>query len=105
MARKFDLKAKPTFKCMVGIPIPGARAPIDVEFTFKAKTRDEFKEFVDSLRGREDVDVVMEIASGWDLEDAFNAENVAELIQNYIGSARAIMDKYIAELTAARVGN
>jgi len=27
------------------------------------------------------------------------------LLQNYIGSARVIIEKYLAELTAARLGN
>lgn len=101
---KFNLNAIPTFKSKVAIPVPGAKS-VDVEFTFKHRTRDQFKEFVDSLEGREDVDVILDIASGWDLEDAFDEDNIDALIQNYMGSARAIIEIYINELTSARAKN
>lgn len=101
---KFSLSVKPTFTAKVGIPIPG-KSPEPVEFTFKGRTRDEFKEFIESLSEREDADVVMDICSGWELEDAFDRENVEVLIQNYLGAARAIIEKYLSELTQARLGN
>jgi hypothetical protein len=102
--QKFSLSIKPTFKAKVAIPVPGATAEL-VEFTFRGRTRDEFKAFVDSLKDREDVEVVMDIASGWELDDAFDAENVEVLCQNYLGAARAIIEKYLSELTQARLGN
>lgn len=101
---QFSLTAKPTFKSKVEIPIPGDKSAT-VEFIFKGRTRDEFKAFVESLADREDVDVILDLASGWDLEDAFEKENVELLTQNYIGSARAIIEKYLSELTAARTKN
>jgi len=101
---KFTLTPSPTFKAKVGIPVPG-NGTTAVEFTFKGRTRDEFKTFIDELANREDVDVIMDIASGWELEDAFDKENVEELIQNYLGAARAIIEKYLSELTQARLGN
>lgn len=101
---KFNLSVSPTFKAKVLIPIPGKTAE-PVEFTFKGRTRDEFRKFVDDLKDREDVNVVMDIASGWDLEDAFDEVNVEILTQNYLGAARAIIEKYLNELTQARLGN
>lgn len=101
---KFNLSAVPTFKAKVAIPVPGAK-PVDIEVTFKHRTRDAFKEFVENLEGREDVDVILDIASGWDLEDAFDKDSLEELTQNYIGSARAIIETYIGQLTNARTGN
>jgi hypothetical protein len=101
---KFSLSIKPTFTAKVSIPVPGKTAE-PVEFTFKGRTKDEFKDFVDNLSGREDVDVIMDIASGWELEDAFDKENVELLTQNYLGAARAIIEKYLSELTQARLGN
>jgi hypothetical protein len=101
---KFSLNANPTFKAKVEIPVPGDKSAT-VEFLFKGRSRDAFKAFIDSLKDREDVDVLMDIASGWDLEDAFDKENVELLTQNYLGAARAIIEKYLAELTAARLGN
>lgn len=101
---KFSLAVKPTFKAKVSIPVPG-QAPELVEFTFKARSRDDFKEFIDGLKDREDVDVILDIASGWELEDAFDKDNLELLTQNYLGAARAIIEKYLSELTQARLGN
>ena len=100
----FSLTAKPTFKCKVDIPIPGDK-PATVEFIFKGRTREQFKAFIESLVDREDADVILDLASGWDLEDSFDLENIELLIQNYLGAAKAIIEKYLSELTAARTKN
>lgn len=101
---KFSLTAKPTFPATVAIPVPGAEAE-EIKFTFKGRTRDEFKKFMDGLEGRNNVDVILDVASGWELEDVFNPENVALLDQNYIAAAASILDKYILEMNKARRGN
>jgi hypothetical protein len=101
---KLILTPSPTFKAKVSIPVPGS-APVDVEFTFKGRTRTAFKDFVDSLKDREDVDVLMDICSGWELEDAFNRENIEALNESYLGASRAVIEKYFAEITNARLGN
>lgn len=104
MAVKFSLTPNPTFKRDVAIPVPGGKTA-SINFTFKHKTRDEFKAFLEGLEGREDVDIILEVASGWGLEDAFDEDNVTELTQNYLGSARAVLDTYVSELAGARKGN
>lgn len=101
---KIKLTASPTFKSPVMIPVPGGR-PASVEFTFKGRTKDEFRDFVDGIEGRDDVSLILDIASGWDLDDPFGKETVEQLLQNYMGSARAILDKYMGELMGARLGN
>lgn len=105
---KFTLAVSPTFKAKVLIPIPGKQAE-SVEFTFKGRTREEFKEFVDAIQTGEgqnaDVDTVMDIVSGWELDDAFDRENVERLTQNYLGAARAVIETYFTELTQARTKN
>ena len=101
---KFSLTANPTFKALVDVPVPGGKSAA-VEFTFKSRTRDEFRLFIDGLGDRLDVEVIMDMASGWDLEDPFDQANVELLTQNYLGAARAVIEKYLSELTAARLGN
>ena len=101
---KFSLAAAPTFKARVLVPVPGKSAE-PVEFTFKGRTREQFKDFVESLKDREDADVILDIASGWELEDAFDKDNIELLTENYLGAARAIIEKYLSELTQARLGN
>jgi hypothetical protein len=101
---KFSLTASPTFKAKVAIPIPGDKA-VDIEFIFKGRTREAFKDFIDSIKDRDDSEVIMDIASGWDLDDAFEKDNIEKLTQNYLGAARAVIEKYLSELTQARLGN
>jgi hypothetical protein len=101
---KLSLTLKPTFTAKVPIPIPGSGVE-PVEFIFKARTRMQFAEFVDALKDRPDVDVILDIASGWELEDAFGKEMVEKLCDSYMGAARAIIETYLQELTQARLGN
>lgn len=102
---KFTLDPAPTFKKKVPLPVPGAGFE-DVEFTFKHRTKDEFKQFVDGLAEQtDDVQLMLDIACGWELEDAFDKENIGRLLQGYFGSARAVLGTYIDELSKARLGN
>ena len=113
---KFTLTPKPTFACVVDIPLHGgATAP--VEFQFKHRTKAEFKEFFEGLKLPETVDgepkqdgpqdsaVLLDVASGWNLDEPFNAESLEKMAQNYMGSPQAIVSAYFAELTGARVKN
>lgn len=104
---KLVLAASPTFAANVAIPVPGKK-PVNVEFKFKARTKDAFKAFIDSITDgsdREDVDVILDVACGWELDDPFERDNIETLAQNYIGAARAIIETYIAEMTATRQKN
>ena len=101
---KLSLAIAATFKAIVSIPVAGGKAA-DVEFIFKHRTRDDFKEFIENLHGAEDVDALMDIASGWDLDEPFGKEAIEKLVQRYMGSAQAVLDVYIRELTGARSKN
>lgn len=101
---KFTLNIAPTFKAPVDIQIPGGKSAV-VEFTFKYRERKEFKEFMDSLPGSEDVDVLMDVASGWDLDEPFDAEHVTKMTERFMGSAQSILDVYLKEMTGARAKN
>lgn len=101
---KLSLSANPTFESTVQIPVPGGK-PAPVKFKFKAKTKDDFKTFLESLADRSDVDVILEIACGWDLDDAWGKDTVVQLEQNYIGATKAVLETYIKDLSGARLGN
>jgi hypothetical protein len=101
---KFNLTVNPTFKAPVNIAIPGGKA-VDVEFTFKYRNKDELKEFVDEMKGKTDVVLIEEMASGWELDDPFNAESLEKLTQNYPGSSMGITQVYISELQGVRAKN
>lgn len=104
---KLQLTASPTFKAKVPIPVAGIAKPVEIEFTFKHKNRTDYQAFIESLGAFEDdTAMILEIASGWELEDAYTAENVRRLTEQHIGSALAVLNKYIAEQSgAAKVKN
>ena len=101
---KITLNPDPTFQATVVIPVPGGNTG-EVKFTFKGRTRAEYLAWIDSLEGRSDIDAVMDCVSGWDMSEPFSQENVAILLNAYVAAGRAIIDKYFAELTNARLGN
>lgn len=98
------LSPDPTFKSKVDIPIAGAK-PFVVEFVFRHKSKDQLKEWLDSMQDKEDADAILEVASGWDQPDAFDRDSLVKLAQNRIGSVGAIIAKYISELADKRLGN
>lgn len=102
---KFTLTPQPTFKHKVKLPVPGAGF-VEVEFTFKHRSKTEFQEFMELAKDQsDDVALVMDVASGWELQDVFDKDNVEKLVDNYVGAARAIFTTYVEELIKARVGN
>jgi hypothetical protein len=98
------LKPDPTFFAKVSIPVPGAK-PASVKFQFRHKTKDEAEKWRQSVDGRDDVELILDIACGWDLAEAFDEENVGFLVQNYIGAGIAVVRTYLEELAGARLGN
>lgn len=103
---KLKLNPEPTFKAKVGIPVPGAR-PVDVEFTFKYRTREQMLEFFerDGADDEKDEQTLAHVVVGWDLDDEFTPENVARLCNNYPGAGKAIFARYLEESSGARAKN
>lgn len=100
---KLKLTAEPTFTAPVEIPVAG-KDPVKVSFTFKHRSKDEMTEWLKE-KYESDEKAVMECAIGWELDDAFTAENVALLCQSYIAATGSILSAYIAEMRGARVKN
>ena len=104
---KLKLQPDPTFKAKVPVGVPGA-PDVEVEFVFKYRNRDEFLAFLEPLQKDDaafDAGLVMAMCQGWDLLDAFSAENVALLCLNYVSAPRAVFEAYGRELTKARAKN
>lgn len=108
--KKFSLEVAPTFKAPVQIQIPGAGEGTIV-FTFKHRTKAELKEFSNLLTaaagddGPKDTEVLLDIASGWDLDEPFDAASLEKLTQRFMGAAQAVIAAYFNELTGARAKN
>ena len=101
---KLALVAAPVFRALVPISVAGGAA-VEVEFTFKHRTKTALDEFVKSRAKKQDAESVLAMAEGWELSDEFNAVNVELLLQNYIGAALAVYRVYIDQLVQARLGN
>lgn len=101
---KLSLKANPTFPAVVEIPVAGGES-VKVKFTFKHKTKTDLDAFITSRPGTSDTDSLMDMAEGWDLEDAFTRENADLLLENYIGAAVATYRAYVDELVKAKAKN
>lgn len=103
---KLKLDPNPTFDYAVAIPVAGGD-PVAVRFTFKHRSRKDVLAWVESLKDSEstDVDQVMAVATGWELDDAFTREHVEALCENYGGASRAILDTYMREIRGAREKN
>lgn len=101
---EIQIKAEPTFEEKVGIPVPG-KGVVDVMFTFKHRTKDEFKKFIAESKDVDGVEYVLKVASGWEFTDDFNKKNIAMLLQNYHGAENAIATTYTKSLIGARVKN
>jgi hypothetical protein len=101
---KLSLNPSPTFKAKAPIHVPGGRKA-EIEFIYKYRDADEFKEFTETLEGRKDIEILMDIASGWDLDEPFDEKNVEKMAKNYLGSARSALETYLNELMGARAKN
>lgn len=108
--------------------LDGTDAVIDV--TFKYRTRTEFGAFLDEIYAENNVakhdanedkssllerayqtgverhaDQIMRAAEGWSLDEAFNAENVQALCDEFPAAALAIMSVYQHAINEGRLGN
>lgn len=101
---KLSINAAPTFKAKVGIPVAGGES-VEVEHTFKHRTKDELDEFVASRIDKTDAETYLEMVSGWDFAEEFSEESVKAMLQNHIGAGVAAYKVYIDELVKAKVKN
>lgn len=102
--QKFNLSANPTFKAKVAIPVAGGK-PADIEFIFKHRNKDALKDFIEEMKEKEDLELLQDLVTGWDIDDPFDAESLEKLVQNYPGSALAIYQAYMVEMSGARAKN
>ena len=101
---KLKLVASPTFRATVGIPVAGG-PDVPVQFVFKHRTKTDLEVWISSRADKGDAESFMEMVEGWDLEDAFNADSVNLLLENYIGTALATYRVYVDELVKNKLKN
>lgn len=101
---KLTLTPNPTFSAKVGISVPG-KGKVPTEFTFKHMSRKEVLAWVEASKDKSDVDCVMDIATGWELDDPFTRENVEALCDTYMSAGAEIVSAWMAELRGAQLKN
>lgn len=103
---KFTLATEATFK--LPVPIPRLGLPdAELEVTYKARSADEMAELDKRFREQavDDVTAVLEVASGWELPDAFTADALKEVQVKHPGFAGALVKAYFREFERVRLGN
>ena len=107
----FVLKAAPTFRAKVEIPVPGEGGR-SIDFVFRHKRRSELKLFIGEATGRDDIDVLTEVIADWSgvadcdgVAVAYSVEALSSLIDLCPGAGAAILAGYIKELVEGRTKN
>lgn len=101
------------FKLTLG-PLPDFILPVKFvmpngeEYTIRFKVKHRSSEEIQEIYAREkvtDAQFITELATGWDLEEEFNEENIETLIRYYPGVALALTQNYIKALAGQRAKN
>lgn len=101
---KITLGRLPDFKLPVKIVMPNGDDG-EVIFTVRHLKIDEIQEIYNSESIKNDVEMIMHLATGWDLEDEFNAENVKELVSLFPAISIQIFKSYMGAAIGQRAKN
>lgn len=102
----FKLQPNPTFKAKVGISIAGQTRPAEIEVEYRYLSKAKVKEFFDNLGGKNDAEALSEIIVSWSgVEEAFSAEALGELVDNYPAASADLFDTFRRELLEAKRKN
>lgn len=106
----FNFNPVPTFVAPVPLSVPGLVKPLDVSFTFRHKTKDALKVWLDNANKKPDHELLDEVIASWDIKAdgeavPYTLSNLATLLANYSPSHGEIFQAYIRELTQAKQKN
>ena len=106
----FKISPKPTFPADVEIATPIGVATLKLEFKHLGKAK--LKELHETAQKQADIETLSQIVVGWsevfDAEGnsvAFNADNLAQLIDGYPSAPFEIYQAYLSAANGARVKN
>ncbi|MGN7901478.1 phage tail assembly chaperone [Pseudomonas sp. 22373] len=125
---KIKIAQNPTFTALVQVPRIGGEA-VPVEFQFRYMDRVALSAMFDRWNKARDAwtekaqkdgatweevtageislqaEQLGEIVTGWDLEDEFSAEAIADLVRTCTGAPKAVIDAFQSAYSPARLGN
>lgn len=100
---KLSLTALPDFKLPVKFKLANDQ-DVEVIFTVKHKKTSELQELL-SKENLSTKELIMTIASDWDLEEEYNEDNVNEFSDLFPASTVALTTAYMQALAGQRVKN
>jgi hypothetical protein len=106
----FNLNPAPTFQAAVGLSVPGVAQPLEVQFTFKHKTRTAVQKWAEAWVSKPSAETLSEVITGWDLRKdgepvPYSFSALAELLEAYTPASVEISEAYLLELTRAKRKN
>ena len=106
----FNLNPAPTFKALVPLSVPGVAQPLEVEFTFRHKTRTAVEAWAARYVDKPGAETLAEVIEGWALKQdgeavPYTFTALSELIEAYTPARAEISDAYLIELTRAKRKN
>ncbi len=100
------LQPNPTFSCPVSLTVPGQEVKAIITVTFKHLAKSALREFFAGLDGKTDAEALGAIVVGWSgVDEAFSAETLAVLLDNYPAAAGELFEAFRRELFEARAKN
>lgn len=100
----FKLRPDATF--MATVQIPNGDAPLPLRLRFTRKGKSELSVWMAGSQGRDDAATLAEIIDGWeDVDAAYSAAALAELLESYSGAGMAIFGGYLRALSEAERKN
>jgi hypothetical protein len=108
----FKLNPTPTFTVPVPLTVPGLPEPLEVNITFRHKTRAALRAWVDAGRGKDEVALLHELIEGWSgvFDDAgapvpYSLTALNDLVGSYWAAQEEISDAYLRELKESKTKN
>lgn len=101
---KLTLGPLPDFKLPVSFVLPNGDEQVIV-FTVRHKKASEIHERYTAEKPMSDVEMITFLASGWNLDDEFNEENIKQLLDYYPATAIGLTSAYMKALAGQRVKN
>ena len=103
--KKASLVEVITFLAPVQLHRAGADEPEVVNLNFKYVAPEDLVKRLDELGPMTPAGAVLDMATGWDMDEPFEKEHVEKLCRVYYGVGQAAIDGLIQGLAPARVGN
>lgn len=107
----FRLSPAPTFTAPIQITRPGE--PVgEITFTFRHQSRPDLSAWIAGAKGRQDIDVLMDVVCGWagPVDDTgaavpFSKDALLALLADYHAATREIYMGYLRAIGESRIKN